>query len=86
MDVLEVTCGIITDQNIYTAYNLPEGDASEQLVLKGIYSADRFYFQRTLQGVDNNDVPSEDFVYEPKYITNLEDYLGRSKVRWISSD
>ena len=86
MNVLELNCGIITDQKVYTAYNLPEGDASEALTLKGFYIADRFYFQRTLQGVDNNDTPSEDFTYEPKYITNLEDYLGKSKVRWISSN
>lgn len=84
--VTEIDCGIFTDGTMYTAYNIVEGDDTEVLILKGIYTANKFMFQRTLQGVDNTDLPSEDFTYEPKYITKLRDYIGINTVEWLFSE
>jgi len=84
--VTKINCGIFTDRTFSTAYNIVEGDDTPARILKGIYTANRFAFQRTLQGVDNNDLPSEEFIYEPKYITKLRDYIGINTVRWLSSE
>jgi hypothetical protein len=75
--------GILADGNIYTAYNIGEGDAAPTLILKGIYSANRIRLQRTLQGTGNKNYPSEDFTYEPKYVIKLADFLGEKSVRWL---
>lgn len=85
-NVTEINCGIFTDQNFYTAYDIVEGDSTEVLVLKGLFTAKEFVFQRTLQGTNNNDIPSEDFTYEPKYGLKLRDYLGKSSVRWLGDE
>ncbi len=81
--VVTVNCGMFAENSIFTAYNIAEGDATETLTLNGIFSADAFVFQRTLQGTDNNNIPSEDFVFEPKYMIKLKDFLGDSRVTWL---
>jgi len=83
--VTEVSIAIITDGDFYTAYDIKEGEASQTLVLKGFYVANEFVLRRTLQGTQNDKDPAEDFVYEPKYIIKLSDYIGISTVTWLSS-
>ncbi len=77
---------IITDGSFNTAYNVSEDEASRTLKLNGIYHADTFIFQRTLQGTNNSDTPSEDFTYEPKYLIQLKDFFTKSSVEWKSSE
>lgn len=78
--------GAISDGTLFTAYNIQEGDATGTLFLKGLYIADRIRLQRTLQGTNNRNDPSEDFTYEPKYITKLSSYLGEDAIRWGSEE
>jgi hypothetical protein len=82
-EVTTVGLAIFADGEFYTAYNIEEGDATETLELYGLFSADKFVFQRTLQGTDNNDASSEDFNYEPKYAISLKEYLGGNTVTWL---
>jgi hypothetical protein len=79
-----LSAGILADGDIYTAYDIAEGDATPTLILKGVYAANRIRLQRTLQGTGNKNDPSEDFTYEPKYVTNLADFLGEKSVKWLS--
>jgi len=80
-----VGVALFTDQSLFTAYNLEEGQSTNTLFLKGLFSANKISFQRTLQGTDNNNDPSEDFTYEPKYLVALKDYLGNDTVKWLTS-
>ena len=84
--VQNVRIGIITDGDFNTAYNISEGEECKALVLKGVYTAEKFILQRTLQGTQNEKNPSEDITYEPKYLIRLGNYIGINSVRWISSD
>lgn len=81
-----VDIAIFAEGEFQTAYNIEEGDDTETLALNGIYYADKFVFQRTLQGTDNNDTPSEDFHYEAKYAIQLKDYLGGNTVTWLATE
>ena len=78
--------GVIADGTLFTAYDIEEGDAAPTLYLKGIYSANVIRLQRTLQGTGNEKNPSEDFTYEPKYITKLADYIGKNAVQWLTEE
>ncbi len=80
----EVNFGALVDGDISTAYNVNEGDLTATLVLKGLYLANKFNFQRTLQGTDNSTTPSEDFAFEPKYLIQLRDLYETSSVKWES--
>lgn len=82
--VENVEVAILADGEFYTAYNANISKATKTLILKGIYSAKEFVFQRTLQGTNNEDIPSEDFVYEPKYLVKLNQFFGNSFVTWKS--
>ena len=82
----EVGIAIITDGGFYTAYDINEGEASKTLVLSGFYIANEFIFRRTLQGTQNDKDPAEDFIFEPKYITKLRDYVGINTVKWLSTE
>ncbi len=84
--VSSVEAGIITDGNFYTAYNAEEGKYTSDITLKGIFVANKFYFQRTLQGTRNEKYPSDIIIYEPKYVTNLNDYIGKNTIKWVYSD
>lgn len=84
--VTEIESGLVTDQTLFTAYNIVDGDDTEILYLKGIFVADKFKFQRTLQGTNNSDIASEDFTFEPKYGVKLRDYLGQNAIRWVSEN
>ncbi len=84
--VSNIEAGIITDGNFYTAYNAEEGKYTSDITLRGIFIANRFYFQRTLQGTRNEKYPSDIIIYEPKYAVNLNDYLGTNTVKWVYSD
>lgn len=77
-----IEIGIYADGDFYTAYNITEGEDTPTLELRGIYSASKFYFQRTLQGTNNDDTPSEDFTYMPKFLINLKDFFGEYFVVW----
>ncbi|KKS22217.1 MAG: hypothetical protein UU80_C0011G0023 [candidate division WWE3 bacterium GW2011_GWA1_41_8] len=83
-DNLEI--GLIADGDIYTAYDMNIREVSRTLSFRGIYSADHFYFQRTLQGTNNNYIPSEDFTYEPKYAIQMKNYFSKSSVKWIMTE
>ena len=80
VDLIEA--GIIADDTFYTAYNIGNDEATGTLVAKGIFEANKFIFQRTLQGTNNNDVPSEDFTYEPKFLIQMKQFFGNFKVKW----
>jgi len=79
----QIALALFANNGFYTAYNISEGDSTSQLLIKGVFSAHKFYLQRTLQGTNNEDSPAEDFIYEPKYITKLKSYFGKSSVMWI---
>ncbi len=81
-----LSVGIFTNGQISTAYDLNESEGSGTLVLHGIYAADKFNFQRTLQGTNNSTDPSEDFTYEPKYLINLKSFFTSSSVKWNAED
>jgi len=83
--VNSVGVAIIADGDIFSAYDLQEGEAADTLDLSGIYAADQFVFQRTLQGTNNTRYPSESFTYEPKYLTQLKSYLGINSVKWVQT-
>jgi hypothetical protein len=80
--VTDVEIAIFAEGTIYTAYNVEEGKATSTLSLKGIYKADEFNFQRTLQGTQNQNTPSEDFTYEPKYVIQQKDFFGKNAISW----
>ena len=83
-NVLLIDIGIFADGDIYTAYNIAEGDSTEVLELKGLFVCDEFVFQRTLVGTSNSDDPSENFIYEPKYTIQLQGYFGNHHINWRS--
>jgi hypothetical protein len=82
VDLIEA--GIFVDDDFFTAHDITEGEASDTLVMKGIYKADKFVFQRTLQGTNNNDVPSEDIIYEPKFLLQMKQFFGNYSIKWDS--
>lgn len=82
----EVDAAIFSDGNFKTAYDTEEGDQTSTLLLKGVFKANRFIFQRTLQGADNEEDPSEDFTFEPRFGDMLRDYLGKNAVRWLETE
>lgn len=79
-----INVGIMADGDFYTAYDIVEGQAAGTLDITGLFSANKFWFQRTLQGTNNTRYPSESFVYAPKYVTNLRSYLGTNAILWKS--
>ncbi len=83
--VTQVTAAIVTDHNFYTAYDIVEGDNTEILNLNGVFAANKFVFQRTLQGTNNNNTPSENFIFEPRFGYKLKDFMGYNAVRWLST-
>lgn len=74
--------GIFGDDDFYTAYNISTDEATTTLNLTGIYKANRFVFQRTLQGTNNSDTPSEAFTFAPKFMVQLKPYFGSYNVKW----
>jgi hypothetical protein len=81
-----IEAGIFAEDDFFTAYNISEGEASDTLVMRGIYKADKFVFQRTLQGTNNNDVPSEDIIYEPKFLLQMKQFFGNYSIKWESGE
>lgn len=79
-----VGIAILTDGDFYTAYDINPDEATQTLNLNGIYKANKFHFQRTLQGTGNNKDPSENFIFEPKYIIQQRELFGRNRVSWRS--
>ncbi|OGC46302.1 hypothetical protein A2V49_00360 [candidate division WWE3 bacterium RBG_19FT_COMBO_34_6] len=77
-----VDLAIFSDQDIYTAYDINPDEATKTLYLKGLYSADKIYFQRTLQGTNNQKDPAVDITYEPKYLLQIRDIFGKNYVIW----
>ena len=84
VDLIE--SAIMADGDINTAYNVTEGDANNTLDMKGIFSANKFIFKRTLQGTNNANFPSETFTYEPKYLIQLRDLYGVYTVKWLGTN
>lgn len=80
--VNNIHAGIFADGDLFTAYNINDGESAGTLFLKGIYSIHKYTSQRTLQGTDNSDTASEDFTYEPKYLVQLKNFFGNYKVTW----
>jgi len=81
--VTNLEAGIISDGTISTAYNVQEGSPTSTLNLKGAFVANKFRLQRTLQGTNNSDTPSESFIYEPKLLVLLREITGNSQVKWL---
>ncbi|HSX39156.1 MAG TPA: hypothetical protein VLI92_01030 [Candidatus Saccharimonadales bacterium] len=84
--VTTVKAAIMTDGDFYTAYDINQDEATPTLNLYGVYSANVFHLQRTLQGTNNSTTPSESFYYEPKYAINLRNSFGSYAVTWKSSN
>jgi len=84
--VSEINCAIHSDGTFYTAYDTSEGDQTSTLKLNGVFVANKFIFQRTLQGTDNIQIPSEEFTYSPKYGYLLRQYIGTNAVRWLKTE
>jgi len=82
-NVNTVGIAIFADGDFSTAYDISEGQTASTLNLNGIYVAEKFNFQRTLQGTNNSNYPSENFVYEPKYSIKLADYIGVNSIKWL---
>ena len=80
--VENVKIGIFTDGDLYTAYNATENKFTKTLNLSGVYSANTIQLQRTLQGTDNDTLPSENIIYEPKFLINLKQFFGGYSVIW----
>ena len=80
-NVQDVQSALISDKTIYTAYNIISKERTQPLELKGIFSANKFNFQRTLQ---TNDQPAEYFIYEPKYLIEMKEYMGESQMEWVN--
>ena len=81
-----IDAAIMTDGNFDTAYNVTEGEANNTLELHGVFSANKFVFKRTLQGTNNSNIPSESFIYEPKYLIQLRDLYGLYSVKWLRTN
>lgn len=79
-----VGIGIIAEGDVYTAYDINEGESTGTLEFNGLLHGNTINLQRTLQGTNNDDTPSEDFIYEPKYLIKLRDFFGRNRVSWVS--
>jgi hypothetical protein len=82
----EIGVAMIAEGNIYTAYNVQEGQTAGTLLMKGLFSANKFYFQRTLQGTGNEEDPSEDITFDPRYLVKLRDHFGGSTVKWLGTE
>jgi hypothetical protein len=78
--------GLVADGDINTAYDNAEGSSTSTLTLRGTYVANKINFQRTLQGTNNSKSPSEEFIYEPKYLINLRQFIGQDEVIWLPSE
>lgn len=85
-NVEEISAAIVSEGTFYTAYDTVEGEQSRTLNLNGVFIAGKFIFQRTLQGTNNLDVPSEDFTFDPKFGNLLKDFIGINGVQWIKTD
>ena len=82
--VNEVGIAIFTDQDLFTSYDISEGESTKTLDFSGVYSANKFHFQRTLQGTNNERYPSSDITFEPKYLMQLRGYFGANHIIWRS--
>lgn len=78
-----IDAAILANGTFYTAYNAGPTESTDTLVLRGLYSAQKFELQRTLQGTNNETIPSEDFIYEPKYIIHMKRFMNNSSVTWL---
>lgn len=81
-NVENIGVAILSESKIYTAYDIDEGDSTETLNLRGVFSAEEFVFQRTLLGTDNNDLPSENLQFEPKYSAQLKQFFKNQNIVW----
>ncbi len=84
--VTNIEIGLFSNNTIYTAYDIEEGKECKALILKGVFTAEKINFQRTLQGTRNEKNPSEDITYEPKYVIKMAEYIGINSIRWVYSD
>ena len=59
------------------------GIITNALELKGVFVSNKWTFQRALQGANKSDFPSEDFIFEPKYLVQLKDYFeSQDQIIW----
>jgi len=79
--VQNVQAAIFTDNTIYTAYDIVDGDETLMLEMKGVFAADKFVLQR---GRKKNETTTERFVYEPKYLLKMRAYTTKTQVEWIN--
>lgn len=84
-DVTKLNAAVLADGDFYTAYDVSEGEVTNTLTCRGIYAANKFILDRTLQGTNNSKTPSEEFIYEPKYTFTLKDFFRASEIEWITS-
>jgi hypothetical protein len=78
-NVQNIHSALFSDQNIYTAYDANPLETTVPLELKGSFSANKFYLQRSLP---INTVPTEHFIYEPKYLINMKNYIKEPQIEW----
>lgn len=83
-NVDRVGIAIYADGDFDTASDIAEGESAGTLEFRGMYSGNKYTFKRTLQGTNNEDFPSEDFIYEPKYLVQLREAFGETAIRWKS--
>lgn len=81
-DVTNIDAAILSDGTFHTAYDIVEGETPEPLVLNGMFAAQDFSFERTLQGLDNDSTPSETFNYEAKYSIQSKQFFSDDRVIW----
>jgi len=92
--VVSIEAALFAENRFETAYNQPtepeepppgggQGQGNiNNLVLNGLFRADQFVFQRSLEEEYNLTYPTTEFIYEAKYLVNLRTFFGESKVIW----
>jgi len=83
-NVSDVQVGLFSDQTLYTAFDVQEGHPTNTLNLRGIYAADIIAFQRTLQGTNNDDTPSEIITFNPSFLVKMQEILGETQIEWLT--
>lgn len=71
----------LVDGKFDTSYN--GGLANDNVTIYGGVRADYFDLSRSLKNSNNGGVPSERFIYDPKYLIDFVPIFGKVIVRWV---
>ncbi len=80
-NINNIELGLISDNNVQTAYNAND-ENTQPLNITGLLVANTISFQRTLQGTNNTEEPSEIITYQPSLLINLTGYFKNNNVIW----